>query len=136
MDDSSYRVNWHDLDTLDSTLKLTAENTTLHVGENASVTAFLNPLLADDITWESSDPNTVVVSNTGRIIAVAPGSAEISASAGDGKYTDSIVVTVTGERFTMPTSGTLELDQTILNYTSISTTTTQIPSEKLHGIYG
>ena len=81
------------------------------------------------------DRNTVVVSNTGRIIAVAPGSAEISASAGDGKYTDSIAVTVTGERFTMPTSGTLELDQTILNYTSISTTTMQIPSEKLHGIY-
>ena len=76
MDDSSYRVNWHDLDTFDNTLKLTAESTTLHVGENASVTAFLNPLLADDITWESSDPNTVVVSNTGRIIAVAPGSAE------------------------------------------------------------
>lgn len=66
---------------------------------------------------------------------MAPGSAEISASAGDGKYTDSIAVTVTGERFTMPTSGTLELDQTILNYTSISTTTMQIPSEKLHGIY-
>ena len=135
MDNSSYRVNWHDLDTFDNTLKLTAESTTLHVGENASITAFLNPLLADDITWESSDPNTVVVSNTGRIIAVAPGSAEISASAGDGKYTDSIAVTVTGERFTMPTSGTLELDQTILNYTSISTTTMQIPSEKLHGIY-
>lgn len=135
MDNSSYHVNWHDLNTFDNTLKLTAESTTLHVGENASVTAFLNPLLADDITWESSDPNTVVVSNTGRIIAVAPGSAEISASAGDGKYTDSIAVTVTGERFTMPTSGTLELDQTILNYTSISTTTMQIPSEKLHGIY-
>lgn len=135
MDDSSYKVNWHDLDALDSTLKLTAEKTELHVGESASVTALLNPLLADDISWESSDPDIVVVSNTGRIIAVEPGTAEVRASAGDGKYTDSISVTVSGAHFSMPTSGTLDLDQTILNYTSISTPTRQIPSEKLHGIY-
>lgn len=135
LDKSDYNFNWHDLDIMDNNLKLSADTTKLQVGESASITASLNPLLADDIKWESSDSDIVVVSNTGHIIAVEPGTAKIYASASDGKYSDSISITVSGESFTMPTSGTLDLDQTLLNYTSISTTTMQIPSEKLHGIY-
>jgi len=47
------------------------------------------------VTWLSSDPNVAIVDSTGRVTAIAPGSANITANAG-GK-TASCIVNVAGE---------------------------------------
>lgn len=69
----------------------------LNINETTKLTASVTPVNAAnaEISWESSDTNVVTVSDTGLVTPEGEGTAEICASAGDGKYSAKCTVTVT-----------------------------------------
>ncbi|WP_010521997.1 Ig-like domain-containing protein [Aquimarina agarivorans] len=70
---------------------------TLEAGETSKVTAGIIPFNAtvQSVVWSSSNSDVVTISNIGDIIAVAEGTATITATTLDGGKTDSITVTIT-----------------------------------------
>ena len=74
----------------------------LNVGESASLTATVSPSNATDksVTWSSSAASVATVDSDGKVVAVAPGSAVITATTVNGK-TATCNVTVEGD--IMPT---------------------------------
>ena len=116
------------------TLTVEAPSGQLNMGEEMQLTAQISPYLATEFQWSSSDETVAVVSAQGKVIAVNPGAAEIRAVSADNKYQASVALTVTGEPFSMPAYDIKTLTEG-LNYTSITTTTKQIVSETLHGVY-
>ena len=75
------------------TFEITVENITLNQstatlteGEDLPLTATVRPDDATDmsISWSSSNPSVATVDNTGKVTAVAPGTATITATANDG----------------------------------------------------
>lgn len=129
-------ITWEDMAQLleKNTLSITAESQQLEVGESIQLSAELNPMLAVDFKWSSSDENVAVVSNNGKVIAVNPGTAKIQVSSQDGTYMAELLITVTGEPFSMPDYDLQNLEG-LLDYTDVYVPTKQIVSEKLHGIY-
>lgn len=81
----------------------------LNTGENTQLSVSINPETATykSVTWSSSNPEVVMVSNTGMVSAVSAGEASIIATANDGsKKHDSVNVIVfdplkNGEKFTL-----------------------------------
>lgn len=73
----------------------------LFPGDTTALTAKVEPDTATDktVTWESSDPNVATVDQSGKVTAVAPGTATIAATAG-GK-TATCTVTVTDRTYTV-----------------------------------
>lgn len=66
-------------------IQLSDETLTLEAGSDKTLTAVVNPNeTLDTVTWQSSDPKVAVVEN-GVVTAVAPGTATISATAGNAK---------------------------------------------------
>ena len=59
---------------------------TLTEGEEMTLTATVEPDDAADtsVTWSSSNPSVATVDNTGKVTAIAPGTATITATANDG----------------------------------------------------
>ncbi len=129
-------VFWRDtLDLKDQqSLAIQADSRQLAVGEATQLVARLDPSLALEFTWSSSDQEVAVVSNTGYVNAVGPGNTEIRAESADGQYSASISITVTGKDFSIP-SHDLSALENVLDYTSSFDLTRQFPSEKLHGVY-
>ncbi len=83
----------------------------LFPGDTTALTAKVEPDTATDktVTWESSDPNVATVDQSGKVTAVAPGTATITATAG-GK-TATCTVTVTDRTYTVSVNPTsLEFD--------------------------
>ena len=83
----------------------------LFPGDTTALTATVEPDTATDktVTWESSDPNVATVDQSGKVTAVAPGTATITATAG-GK-TATCTVTVTDRTYTVSVNPTsLEFD--------------------------
>ncbi len=83
----------------------------LFPGDTTALTATVEPDTATDktVTWESSDPNVATVDQSGKVTAVAPGTATITATAG-GK-TATCTVTVTPKTYTVSVNPTsLEFD--------------------------
>lgn len=76
-------------------ISLDKTNINLKVGEDYTLTATVYPLDATDKTliWESSDENIVTVAD-GKVMAVAEGSATITAMTADGTISTSCSVTV------------------------------------------
>ena len=75
------------------TFEITVENITLNQstatlteGEEMTLTATVEPDDAADtsVTWSSSNPSVATVDNTGKVTAIAPGTATITATANDG----------------------------------------------------
>jgi len=67
------------------------------VGQNAQLTASVldqngDPMPDASIDWESDDPGIVTVSSTGLLIGQSPGTAEVSATAGEVSATASVIV--------------------------------------------
>ena len=115
-DNAKLNANGHNVivdgGTLDSTLatnlgdsviykvtkvELDKTNLTLNVGDEETLTATITPDNATDksVTWESSAPSVATVDTSGKVIAVAPGTATITATAADGsgeKATCSVTV--------------------------------------------
>ena len=67
-------------------ITLSQASATLTEGETLTLTATIAPDDAYDksITWSSSDPCVATVDSTGKVIAIAPGTATITATANDG----------------------------------------------------
>lgn len=118
----------------EQSLAIQADTRQLAVGEATQLVPVLDPSLALEFTWSSSDQEAAVVSNTGYVNAVGPGNTEIRAESADGQYSASISITVTGEDFSVPSHDLSDLEK-VLDYTSSFDLTRQIPSEKLHGVY-
>lgn len=118
----------------EQSLAIQADTRQLAVGEATQLVPLLDPSLALEFTWSSSDQEVAVVSNTGYVNAVGPGETEIKAESADGQYSASVSITVTGKDFSLSSYGLNALEK-VLDYTSSSDLTRQIPSEKLHGVY-
>lgn len=66
-------------------IQLSDTTLTLEAGSDKTITAVVNPNeTLDTVTWQSSDPKIAVVEN-GVVTAVAPGTATITATAGNAK---------------------------------------------------
>ena len=74
------------LETLVSSITLSQTTATLTEGETLSLTATVMPDDATDksISWSSSKPSVATVDANGKVTAVAPGTATITATANDG----------------------------------------------------
>lgn len=115
-------------------LSIAADSNVLKVGESIQLSAVLDPYLAVEFIWSSSDENVAVVSDTGKVNAIGSGTVQINVKSEDNQYSDKISITITGDAFSMP-SYNLETLEGELDYTNIDIVTRQIISEKLHGIY-
>lgn len=74
-------------------IKLNKNTTTIYTGSNETLVATVEPAdTTDTVTWESSNTGVATVDNTGKVTAVAPGTATITATAGS--KSASCVVTV------------------------------------------
>lgn len=69
-----------------TSITLSQSTATLTTGENLTLTATITPSDADInlISWSSSNPAIATVDTTGKVTAVAPGTATITATATDG----------------------------------------------------
>jgi hypothetical protein len=79
-----------------SGVTLDKSSLTLTAGESDTLTATVAPENASDkeVTWSSSDKNVATVDSTGKVTAVAMGTATITATTSDGNKTASCAVTV------------------------------------------
>lgn len=77
-----------------SEIKLDKTSVSLKAGETAQLTAVVTPDNATDktVTWTSSKPTVAAVDENGKITAVAPGTATITATAGDKSATCTVTV--------------------------------------------
>ena len=89
-----------------SSVSLSATSLDLMEGDEVTLTATVNPVDASDksVSWRSSDDRVATVSS-GRVKAVSPGNATITATAGDRSATCSVKV---GKRVIAVTSVTLD----------------------------
>ena len=76
---------------------LNENSTTITVGNDKALTATVAPYNATEqsVSWTSSATNIATVSSSGRVTAVAEGSATITVTTADGGYTATCTVTVT-----------------------------------------
>lgn len=76
-------------------ITLNKKNLKLEVGKTDALTAKISPVnaLSKEVTWTSSNPYVVTVDATGKVIAIATGTATITCAANDGsgKSTTSII---------------------------------------------
>lgn len=75
-------------------ISLNKKSLSINKGENYTLKATIEPTDATNktIKWSSSDTNIVKVDNSGKITAVGIGSATVTATTEDGKYTDTCEV--------------------------------------------
>ena len=81
-----------------ASITLSASSAALAEGESLTLTATVSPDDAEDksISWSSSAPNVATVDNAGKVTAIVPGTAIITATANDGSgVSASCEVTVT-----------------------------------------
>ncbi len=79
---------------------------TLSVGDTAYLAATVSPATATDktLTWTTSAPSVATVTPAGKVTAVAPGTATITAASADGNHSASCTVTVeprTADEYTL-----------------------------------
>ena len=76
------------------TLSVTPERANVAIGATQSLTATVTPADADlgPVSWSSSDPDVATVDADGLVTGVSPGSATITATAGDETATAAITV--------------------------------------------
>ncbi len=81
----------------------------LKTGETSQLAATVQPADATNpkVTWSSSNPDVVSVDQTGKVTAVGPGTATITATTDDGKKTATCEITVTEAPAPGPTEKTL-----------------------------
>ncbi len=79
-------------------LTVSAEKTSLFVGDETKVTVAVLPDNADDKTYTltSSDETTITVDQEGKVKAIKVGSADIIATSTDGAKTGKVTITITG----------------------------------------
>lgn len=94
-------------------ISVSPANMSLYVGETGNLTAAVSPTNADNmsVTWSSSNPSVATVSN-GTVMALAPGTATLTAKTVDGGYTATCNLTVSNKTFTItPASKTIYIGE-------------------------
>lgn len=78
-----------------SSIKLSKSSLSLKVGENSTLTVTINPSNATDkkVTWSSSNKSVATVDSNGKVVAVGPGTAVITAKVGNKTVTCTVTVT-------------------------------------------
>lgn len=78
-----------------SSIKLSKSSLSLKVGENSTLTVTINPSNATDkkVTWSSSKKSVATVDSNGKVVAVGPGTAVITAKVGNKTVTCTVTVT-------------------------------------------
>lgn len=78
-------------------VSLSTDSINTAVGEFSTLVATITPETATDrgLTWYSADETVAIVTESGRIYAIAPGETTITVETHDGGYTASCTVTVT-----------------------------------------
>ena len=102
-------------------VSLNKDSLTLDVGSSETLNATVAPNNATNqkVTWTSNEERVATVDESGKVEAVAPGTATITATAADGSKTDTCTVTVT-----QPVTG-VNLNKTTLSlYTGETATLT------------
>ena len=89
-------------------VSLNRSDMTLEVGRSATLQAVVAPNNATNkaVTWSSNNTATAVVDSTGKVTAVAPGSAVITVRTADGSKTASCTVKVPASSFSDVPAGT------------------------------
>lgn len=82
-----------------SGIQISTESLLLETGKSAQLQAVVVPSDASDqrIIWSTSDEKVAVVDDSGNVLAVSPGTAEIRAAAGDGEFVSTCTITVLKE---------------------------------------
>lgn len=77
-------------------VELNEDAISLNIGEDKMLTAEVKPENATDksVVWSSSDDSVATVSDSGKVLAVGEGTADITATSVDGGFTDTCRVTV------------------------------------------
>lgn len=77
-------------------VSLTPASLSLFTGDTATLTATVQPSNATNkkVTWSSNAPGVATVDSSGKVTAVAPGTATITVTTEDGNYTATCTVTV------------------------------------------
>ena len=78
-----------------SSIKLSKSSLSLKVGEKSTLTVTINPSNATDkkVTWSSSNKSVATVDSNGKVVAVGPGTAVITAKVGNKTVTCTVTVT-------------------------------------------
>ena len=97
-----------------TSISLSSNGLDLKPQQTAALTATVLPSNATNksVSWKSSNTNVASVSNTGRVTALAAGTATITATTTDGNYTATSTVTVTtsNDTTTQPNTGEGTID--------------------------
>ncbi len=86
---------------------LSTNDADMLMGETLQLTATVATAVGNptDLTWTSSNPNVATVDNTGKVTAVAPGEADITASLGAGRASATCEVEVDAENMLLVFNG-------------------------------
>ena len=98
-------------------VSLNKSSLTLTVGASETLVATISPSNASDksVNWSSSSGTVASVDQTGKVTALAPGSATVTVTSNDGGFSDSCSISVTEEAATtVPVSG-IEISDTALS---------------------
>lgn len=90
-------LQWQSLDTIPVTgVSLNKTALALGVGDAQYLTATVSPVTAETtLSWKSSDTEVATVTKSGKVTALAPGSAIVTVTTKDGGFSASCTVTVT-----------------------------------------
>ena len=120
------------IEELKITITLNWSTATLFEGEDLTLTATVTPDDAADksISWSSSNPSVATVDNTGKVTAVATGTAIITATANDGSgVSASCVVTVEKKVVAVSKISLSQAAATLIEGEDLTLTATVTPDE-------
>lgn len=105
-------LQWQSLDTIPVTgVSLNKAALTLGVGDAQYLTATLSPVTAETtLSWKSSNTAVATVTKSGKVTALAPGSADITVTTEDGGFSATCTVTVTARAQDEYRLGTIRLE--------------------------
>ena len=130
--DSGKAIKWVDLSLMTDTLTVYAEKTKLNVLESVKLRADIDPRLASNFTWRSSNSAVAAVSDDGLVRAFTPGSTTITVTSVDSKYTAKIRITVKGNAKSFSEHKLVTLKDDVFEYSS---DLREVPYEKFEGMY-
>ena len=104
-------------------ITLSKETATLTEGDALTLVAVVSPDNATDknVTWSTSDDKVATVDENGKIIAIAPGTAIITATSGDKSATCKVVVEAASYVFTLKVEDEEYFTQTVKRGTNLAT---------------